>query len=659
MSNTASTYRDFGQQVLAAADIVEVVGQYVELRRAGANLKGLCPFHQEKTPSFNVHPAKQIFKCFGCGKGGDAITFVREIERADYREALLILARKYGLEVPSFEAHGPSEEQVRWRQTLGETMEHAARYYQGLLAHPKLGAATRAYLERRGLRPETIARFGLGLVGEEWDGLAKYLEGQGYSQRAMIETGLARERKSGPGVYDYLRNRLIFPIANARGSVIAFGGRIFEGDEPKYLNTAETTLFQKGRELYGLYQARDTLTRQSKPAVLVEGYMDVIACHQAGLTSAVASMGTSLTSDQARLIRRYSDEAVFLYDADEAGIKAILRGLEILVAAGLKVRVGRMLPGEDPDSLARERGPEALARVIDEAAPFFDFMLDEARKRYDLESPESSVHALEIFEPVLSAIDERLVYDAYVQKLAIALGHSESALRQFLAAHRSRRPAAAPPRAAKPLEAPANGAGPPIVAPPDFDEPALYDEDGVAIADDAIGMPIAKTSKQEPLVGVAAPTRREKGLLRILIDHGDARVVARERLDPAWIANPLVRYWVERLLALDPAIAEAWPELMRLSGEEREHREFLEAIVFSTDEPLGSDYMTVLEQMIALIGSDHHLARNRRLNLRIAQAAAAKNEKEIEALSAEQMRNLGYRIEQRREAARVAAAPRD
>lgn len=269
MKNVSTTYRDFAQQVLAAADIVEVVGQYVELKRAGSNLKGLCPFHQEKTPSFNVHPGKQIFKCFSCGKGGDAITFIREIERADFREALEVLARKYGLEMPAFQGRGASDEQLRWRQSLGEALEHAAQYYQSVLAQPQQGAAVRKYLEDRDLRPEMVERFRLGLASDAWDGLIVHLRSRGYSDRAMIETGLARQKKSGQGVIDYLRGRLVFPISNARGKVVAFGGRILEGDDPKYLNTAETALFQKGRELYGLCQARDTLTRQEGPAVLV------------------------------------------------------------------------------------------------------------------------------------------------------------------------------------------------------------------------------------------------------------------------------------------------------------------------------------------------------------------------------------------------------
>lgn len=662
MNAGSSNYRDFADQVRNAADIVEVVGQYVELKRAGANMKGLCPFHSEKTPSFNVHPGKQIFKCFGCGKGGDAISFVREIERVGYQEALKILADKYHLEMPSFRAKGPGEEEIRWRQTLSEVVEKAAGYYQKRLADPQAGAFGRQYLAERGMTQEMIQTFRVGIIGEEWDGLEKYLTSQGYSEKAMLETGLVHLKKSGRGTYDYLRERLIFPIANARGHTIAFGGRVLKKDGgPKYMNTPETPLFHKSRELYGLSQSRETMTREGQPAVLVEGYMDVIACHQAGIRSAVASMGTSLTPEQARLVRRYSSEAVFLYDADEAGIKAILRGLDILVGAGLAVRVGLMPAGEDPDSYAQANGAEALQVVVRDAVPFFDFMLDQASKRYNLQMPEESVGALELFEPVLSAINEPLVQDGYIRKLAVALGHEEGTLRQFLARQAKRRRPVREAVTPAPVVTPAppvDDDRPPEMAPP----PDLHNEDGpFALSQemrDAHYEEAPAEVESDIPIGAQEPTSREKGLLRILMEHADARSVAREKFHPQWVPNPLVRYWVARLLELGDEAVDAWPRLMEMCENRPEQRAFLELIIFETSEPLDVEYIAILEHLMAVMGSDFRKEENRRLNLQIARLAEKKDYAAIAELYEQLKQNLNQRVRERKEATTENAAMR-
>ncbi len=646
MSEVSSSYREFADRVRATADIVEVVGQYVELRRAGANLKACCPFHQEKTPSFHVHAAKQIFKCFGCGKSGDVIGFIREIERVDFTEALRILAAKYHLEVPKFRTiTSADEEQLRWRQTLGEILETAAHYYESRLHHPEWGTEIREYLRERGLSDPIIKAFHLGASSTGWEDLAAHLRGKGYSERGLVEVSLVRERDGG-GVYDYLRDRLIFPIQNARGATIAFGGRVLPGREgPKYLNTSETVLFHKGRELYGLYQAREALTRLGQPAVLVEGYMDVIACHQAGVTSAVASMGTALTPEQAKLIRRYTPRTVFLYDADEAGIKAILRGLEALLSAGLTVSVGLMPAGEDPDSYARQNGAEALRQVVETAIPFFDFLLAQARQRYNLDAPEESVHALELFQPVLAAIQEPMIHDGYVRKLAVALGHEESTLRRYLAQHARRAPVVTPHPEPKPLPtAPMAEDGPPELAPPadldDFDAPDMGTFDAELVAEPQTAVPL----------GAVEPTQREKGLLRILIEHNDARVLARQQLDPHWIENALVRYWVERLLETDNQGGDIWPVLMQLCQGAPQHEEFLQSVIFATEGHVGPDYLAVMEHLVALIESDYCLAENKRLTRKIAQLSAAGDRQAILELCERQQHNLRQRQARRKQA---------
>jgi DNA primase len=631
--SSLSSLRAFADQVRAAADIVEVVGQYAELKRAGANMKACCPFHQEKTPSFNVHPGKQIFKCFGCGKGGDVISFVREIERVDFREALEILARKYGLEVPKFQARDKDDEELRWRQTLGEVLEHAAAYYKARLAHPDQGAFARRYLTERGLQREIIETFGLGVASSEGEALARHLTAKGYSQKTLVEAGVAANRKSGEGIYDYLRDRLIFPILDARGKVIAFGGRIFEGDGPKYLNTPETPLFQKGRELYGLSHARDAMTRLGAPAVLVEGYMDVIACHQAGVKSAVASMGTSLTPDQARLIRRYAPEAVFLYDADEAGIKATLRGVEILVAANLAVRIGRMPAGEDPDSLAKKGGPEALQKVVADAVPFFDFLVAQARQRFDLSSPEESVRALSLFEPVLSVIAEPLVYEGYVAKLATELGHQEDKLRAYLEKHR------------KPL--PRHEAG------------GERGDQGSARAprhreaEEADGFypesPQPSTGDEEALLGAGPPSRREMGLLHILMDHADARVLARDRLKPEWLTHPLVRYWAQAILNLEETGGDVWQSLVALC-QSPAHEAFLHSAAFSADEPVEEDYLSVADHLMDLLEAEHRRTENSRLHREIHELYRSGRKEDLDKAIELQSRNFQERTRERHRA---------
>ncbi|HUT24043.1 MAG TPA: DNA primase [Sumerlaeia bacterium] len=642
MTARASTYREFADRVLAAADIAEVVGQYVELRRAGANLKGLCPFHQEKTPSFNVHPGKQIFKCFGCGKGGDALTFVREIERVDFRQALEILAGKYGLETPQFEAKGPDEEQVRWRQTLHEVLEHATRYYQERLAHPDHGAQGRRYLEARQVRPETAERFRLGLAGEDWEGLTTHLKGKGYSEKTLLEAGLAREKKRGEGVYDYLRGRLVFPIANSRGEIIGFGGRALGEETPKYLNTPESELFQKGRELYGLVQAREALTREGRPAVLAEGYMDVVACHQAGVAAAVASMGTALTPDQARLIRRYAQEAVFFYDADEAGVKAILRGIEILIAAGLTVRVGRLPLGEDPDSFAREKGAEALRGAVDGALGFFDFLLDQARARYDLASPEGRVHALDLLAPALAAIAEPLVYDGYVTRLAAELAHDEQSLREYLR-NQIRRKGRGQDSAAGPVETAATAGG---VLPPRTAGRKGAATDGFRPDEEAVA--------QAALLGAGPPSRREMGLLHILLEHSDARLLLRDRLNPEWIAHPLVRYWAASILNLTDGVIDVWSALTAVCPSE-EHEAFLQSALFSADEPHEEDYVAIAEHLCGVIEADHLRSQNRRINLLIEEIARGTRSGDISQQAAAQLRN-SKRIEEIERSAKESAA---
>ncbi len=330
------------EAIRAAIDIVEVVGEYVPLRRRGANWFGLCPFHEEKTPSFSVNPHLGIFKCFGCGRGGDVFAFIQQIEHVSFVEAVRMLAERAGIPLPDGE-----EEADDPRPALYHALRFAARFYFEQLTQSEAGQVARAYLKQRGIHPEAVRRFGLGYAPNAWDALLKAATEAGIRSEVLEQAGLVLPRKERGGYYDRFRHRLMFPIFSHTGRVVGFGGRLLEPDpeQPKYINTPETPVYHKGRILYGLYQARQALRTQEE-AILVEGYTDVIALHQAGIEHVVATSGTALTPDQARLLARYVRRVVLLFDADAAGQQAALRSIELFLERG--------------DVIARER---ALHRV--------------------------------------------------------------------------------------------------------------------------------------------------------------------------------------------------------------------------------------------------------------------------------------------------------
>ena len=322
-------------------DIVDVVSQYVRLtKKSGANLFGLCPFHSEKTPSFSVAPDKQIYHCFGCGKGGGVINFIMEIENLSFPDAVAFLARRANMPLPE---EAQSEDTSRRARFL-QLNRDAARFFHETLKSPQ-GAPAQDYIRRRAISPAMVTRFGLGFAPDSWDSLANAMRKKGYGDQELFEAGLVKHGKSG-GVYDAFRNRLMFPVIDVRGSVIGFSGRILGDGEPKYLNSPETPVFSKSHNLFGL-----NLAKKSKNGyiILVEGNIDVVSLHQAGFDGAVASLGTSLTGEQARLISRYTNEVILCYDSDEAGRKAASRAIGILEKLDLKVRVLQVPGAKDPD----------------------------------------------------------------------------------------------------------------------------------------------------------------------------------------------------------------------------------------------------------------------------------------------------------------------
>ena len=411
----------FLDELVARCDIYDVVSRYVPLKKSGANYFGVCPFHNEKTPSFSVSRDKQIYHCFGCGAGGGVINFIMRIENMTFPEAVRHLADLVGMEVP--EESGRDQFRAR-RQRLTDLATDAARHYVAMLYGPQ-GQAGREYLLGRGLRPATLKHFGLGFASEGWDGLIRAMTAKGYTKSELMECGLVVENQSG-GVYDRFRNRVMFPIIDIRGKVIAFGGRVMDDSTPKYLNSSDTPIFNKSRNLFAMNFAKKT---KRNYFLLAEGYMDVIALHQAGFDCAVASLGTSLTEEQARLMAaRGKEEVVICYDSDEAGKKAAQRAIDILGRSGLKVRVLRMNGAKDPDEYIRKNGPEAFENLLRRSYTDIEYRLADIRGRYDLEEAEGRVEYLQEAARYLATVPSEVEREIFGRTVAKEAGVSEQAM---------------------------------------------------------------------------------------------------------------------------------------------------------------------------------------------------------------------------------------
>lgn len=389
--------RDAREIVRASADIVRVVSDYVSLRGSGKNMTGLCPFHSEKTPSFSVSPEKQIFHCFGCGQGGDVFEFVKLIEQVTFPESIRIVAEKCGVQLPTI-SHGDSRA-ARERETLVGLYERAALFYRRRLPTPE-GRPAREVLEQRRIRPEFVERFGLGYAPHS--GLLGELQPQ-----EPVSTGLFSKDDSGQ-VYDRFRRRLMFPIWNERGKVIAFGGRVLGDGQPKYLNSPESPLYSKSSVLYGYHLARSA-ARQSGRVVVVEGYFDCLSLHQNGIENVVASCGTSLTARQADLLVRSVPEVVVNYDPDAAGQTAAKRSIELLLERGLTVRILRLPGGLDPDDFVRSEGGDAYRRLLDSAPYFWQYLITTARTQEDLTRPEVKSRVTNEILGYVGRIEDRVV----------------------------------------------------------------------------------------------------------------------------------------------------------------------------------------------------------------------------------------------------------
>ncbi len=417
---------DFIDEVRSGIDIVDLVSEHLQLRKAGRNYVGLCPFHREKTPSFSVSREKQLYYCFGCGEGGNIFDFVMKMDGLTFPEAVRHLAARAGLRVPE---SGQSNDGERKKKLLS-AVKMAARYYRSHLMDSTVGKEARLYLEKRGLTPDTVNRFGLGFAPDQWDGLKAALSGR-FSERELVEAGLLVEtdRKQ---IYDRFRGRVIFPIFNLRGEPVAFGGRILDQGQPKYLNSPETPLFDKSKSLYALNFAREVI-RQEKQAVLFEGYMDVIIAHQAGIMNAVATLGTSLTEAQAKLLRNQAEEVIIVYDADAAGQAAAWRGLQILRQAGCLVKVGRLPQGFDPDDYIRRRGADSFRKeVLGGALLLVDYQLTRLAESHKLSKTEDRIRFTQKAVEVLLGVENEIEREDYLAKAASLLMVSPDSLRAEL-----------------------------------------------------------------------------------------------------------------------------------------------------------------------------------------------------------------------------------
>ena len=404
---------DLIEEIRMRNDIVDVISGYVKLQRKGSSYFGLCPFHNEKSPSFSVSPSKQMYYCFGCGAGGNVFTFLMEYENYSFMEALRVLADRAGIQLPQQEYSQEAKEQADLKATLLEVNKLAAKYYYYQLRREG-GAQGMAYLKGRELSEETINRFGLGYSDKFSNDLYRYLKSKNYSDEILHQSGLFNvdERR---GMYDKFWNRVIFPIMDVNNRVIGFGGRVMGDAKPKYLNSPETKIFDKSRNLYGLNIAR---TSRKKNLIICEGYMDVISMHQAGFNNAVASLGTALTSQQASLLKRYTDEVLIIYDSDEAGVKAALRAIPMLKTAGLATKVINLKPYKDPDEFIKNMGKEAFQERLDQGMNSFMYELHALEQQYDMKDPQGKTDFFKETARKMLRFEDEIERNNYIQAVA-------------------------------------------------------------------------------------------------------------------------------------------------------------------------------------------------------------------------------------------------
>jgi DNA primase len=511
------------EQIRAASDIVDVIGGYIPLKRNGANFVALCPFHREKTPSFNVNANKQIFHCFGCHKGGDVFTFVKEYESIDFPDAVRRLAERARIPIETENQPGASDTR-HLKDRLLQIHEQITQRWQAALAAGEAGQVARDYLARRGVSAEAVQLFRLGCAPDVWDDTVNWAKSKHYELSLMEQAGLIVRKEGSDHHYDRFRGRLIFPICDEQGRVVGFSGRILTGEEKtaKYVNSPETPIFTKGKVMFGLDKSKRMLLETHR-AVICEGQLDLIACFMAGVKNVVAPQGTALTSEHTRILKRYVEEVVLCFDSDDAGQKAAVRSLDSLLASGLAIRVATVPAPHDPDSFIKEFGGGAFAQLIENARSFFDYYLDRLCSMHDSATDRGRRAIVLGMAEALHKTGSEVLRDTYAQKTALRLGVAAEAMRQeFRKATRT-----------------------PVV---DSDEST------------------ESTESTEP--PTARPTQHEWWLLRVLLENNDHVEWVTAHLDVAWLPTPEAREIVSQRLRLghDWPGAAAWlaqPECSR------------------------------------------------------------------------------------------------
>jgi len=491
------------EQIRAASDIVDVIGSYLPLKRAGANFVALCPFHKEKTPSFNVNPHRQIFHCFGCHKGGDVFAFVKEYENVDFPEAVRRLAER--AKIPLEHEKNTGEQQSRHlKERLLQIHEQIAQRWQSALANEAAGQIARDYLARRGVSDEAVELFRLGYAPDLWDDTVNWAKSKGHELSLVEKAGLILRKQEGDSFYDRFRGRLMFPICDEQGRVIGFSGRVLSGDEKtaKYVNSPETPIFTKSKVFFGLDKSKRSVL-EAGYAIVCEGQLDLIACFMAGVQNVVAPQGTAFTADHARILKRYVEEVVLCFDSDEAGQNAAVRSLDSLLASGLAVRVAVVPAPHDPDSFIKASGGAAFKQLIERAEGFFDYYLKRLCATNEVTTDRGRMAVLRGMAEAVHKTGNVVLIDKYAQKTALRLGVTPDAVR---AEFRKRSRAKAPT--------------------PEFVEPPVEESDGPQ-----------------------RPSTHEYWLLKLLLAHDDLVAWAAAHLDPGWVQHSLARQIVAQRLA--------------------------------------------------------------------------------------------------------------
>ena len=416
--------RELIEEIRMHNDIVEIVSQYVPLKQKGSSYFGLCPFHHEKTPSFSVNSEKQFYYCFGCGASGNVYGFLMEMEHCDFPEAVKVLAERANIPLPQPQMTGQALALEKQRSRLFQMHKEAGRFYYDIL-QSKEGEAARAYLERRQLHPNIARKFGIGYAPERRHALYDFLREKGYSTEDILHSGLVLADKDAGGYHDRFRGRVMFPIFDAQGRVVGFGGRILGKGEPKYLNSPETVLFSKSRNLYGLNFAK---AARKKELILVEGYMDMISIYQAGFPNVVASLGTAFNREHAMTLKKYAQDVILLYDSDEAGTNAALRAIPVLVGSGFRVRVTQVPDGKDPDEFIKQNGAVEFSKLLVNAVHYISFQIACIRRNYRLDLPEHRVRFTTEAAQTLAKLDSEIEREVYIAEVSRMTGVEESAI---------------------------------------------------------------------------------------------------------------------------------------------------------------------------------------------------------------------------------------